>query len=359
MKVVFSTGQIYLPGGIEKIMATKANYFANQPNVEVYIVTTEQNNNPPFYPLDEKIRLIDLDVNYNRSISYFSLHNIKKAVRHFRRQRRLFQQLTPDTIISPNYNFDFYWIPFISVKAKKIKEIHASRYSWKPTFKNKLNAWFENKYDAIVVLNKDEADYFSSKNVVIIPNSIEIPDMTAVLDKKQVIAAGRIAPVKGFDVLILAWKEVSYYYPEWQLHIYGQEYLETQKKLEQLVKKHELQEVIFFKGTVNDLAKEMCNYSIYVMSSVTECFPMVLLEAMSVGLPIVSFDCPHGPRNIISNAEDGVLLPPKSTKQLAKGLITLIENEQLRKQMGKNAKNNVSRFATKEIMQKWKQLIKL
>ena len=129
MKIIFNTDQIYLHGGIEKVMATKANYFAALPNVEVIILTTEQKKRTACYMLDARVKQIDLAINYNRSKSYFSAENIKKAVKHFFKQRKMLKKLQADILISPNYNFDHYWLPFIKpTKTKVLKEIHASGY---------------------------------------------------------------------------------------------------------------------------------------------------------------------------------------------------------------------------------------
>lgn len=335
------------------MMATKANYLASLPDYQVYIITAEQNNQPACYWLDERIIFIDLGVKYNRIKSYFSYENIRKGILHFIRQQKLFRQLNPDIIISPNFNFDFYWLPFICRNAKKIKEIHSSRFDWKPTLVNRINTLFEKKYDSIVTLNNDEASYFSTENVAVIPNPIERTKHKANLDNKQVIAAGRISPVKAFDQLITAWKEVYALFPDWQLHIYGQDYQNTSEQLQKQINLLGLQEVVLFKGSVDNMTEKMTEYSIYAMSSVTECFPMVLLEALSVGLPVVSYDCPNGPRNIITSNMDGLIVENQNPEALAQGLIQLIGNEDRRKEMGDHAKRNSVRFETESVMKKW------
>lgn len=357
MKIVFNTDQIYLHGGIEKVMAIKANYFANLPETEVYVLTTEQKGKPSCYPLDDKIKLIDLKIDYNRHKSYFAIENIKKACKHFFRQRKLLKTLKPDVVISSNYNFDFYWLPFICKKSKKIKEIHNSRYNWKPGLKNTLNSWFESKYHNIVVLNRDEASYFQSKNVVVIPNPIAENPQIAPLDAPLVIAAGRISPVKRFEDLISAWHIVHSHYLDWKLEIYGQDYLGTKQRLEEQINELSLQNVVKIKDPIPDIMDRMLESSIYAMSSFTECFPMVLLEALSVGLPIVSYDCPNGPRNIITDKKEGLLARNGDIHDLASKLEILIRDEELRKQMGKTGKENVSRFSVDEIMNKWLNLI--
>jgi len=368
MKIVFNTDQIYLHGGIEKTIATKANYFANLPDVEVVIVTTEQNGKSPCYPIDQRITMVDMGINYNRNLSYFSKSNFGKVFRHFRSQKRIFKKLQPNVVISPNFNFDHYWLPFLTSKAKLVKEIHGSRYAEEESRKNAsvankikffLNDWIDSLYNHIVVLNEDEKKYVKSDNAVVIPNSVSIPNATAALRNKQVIAAGRISPVKGFDELIQSWKIVNKKFPDWQLHIYGEDYLDTKARLKILISDLNLQNVIFFKESVSDLPTTMKDYSIYAMSSVTECFPMVLLEALSVGLPVVSYDCPNGPRNIIIDNEDGFLAGYKNSNSLAEKLMILMMDEIKRNKMGGNAKNNVTRFSNQEVMKLWHKILNL
>jgi glycosyltransferase involved in cell wall biosynthesis len=367
MKIVYNTDQIYKHGGIEKVMATKVNYFVNEPNYEVFIITTEQKNHSPCYPLDKRVKLVDLKVNYDRIQSYFSFKNIKKAFVHFIRQRRIYNIMQPDVIISPNYNFDHFWLPFIKPKKTKLwKEIHSSRFqeplqrkqngffNW---FHWKIQDWIETKYDKVIVLNIDEVNYRPHNNVVVLSNPVEPFAGSANLDNKKVMAAGRIAPVKGFDQLIQAWALVHKQYPDWELHIYGDTYGDTKEKLQNQINSMFLQDVIYIMPSVENLTQTMLNYSIFALTSETECFPMVLLEALSVGLPIVSYDCPNGPRNIIIEKKDGILVKKRSPETFSKAIITLIQNENLRKKMGTLAKENSKRFHTQKIMNEWKQVL--
>lgn len=367
MKIVFSTDQIYLHGGIEKVMAEKANYFANVCGYEVIILTSEQGKKSPCYDLSAKIKFLDLGINYQRDKSYFSMTNLLKLPKHLYKLRKILNTLQANVVIVSNFGFDYYAIPFFNKTSKKIKEFHSSRYfeeqlrkentSFLKSQHNKFNDWIESKYDHLVVLNLDEADFYKTTNRVVIPNPISITAETAVLEKKQVIAAGRIAPVKGFDALIEAWKIVHSVAPEWQLHVYGDDYVGTQQELQALIKKNNLESCIQFKGSSTDMIATFCDYSLYLMSSVTECFPMVLLEALSVGLPIVSFDCPTGPRNIITDGEDGLLAINQNTADLAKKILILLQNSVERKEFGKYAKMNSLTFSTPVVMKQWINLV--
>lgn len=368
MRIIFNTDQIYLHGGIEKVMAEKANYFAQLPNAEVYIVTTEQESKPPCYPLDDNVKLIDLGINYNRQKSYFSAENLKKAILHFLRQKALFKKLQANVIISPNFNFDHYWLPFIKGKAKLIKERHSSRFyeedqrkngSFNKKLRYKFNDWIEKKYNHIVLLNPDEKLYVKTGNAVVIPNPVEIGPEIASLDNNVILAAGRISPVKAFDELIRSFALIAPEFPDWELHIYGDNYLNTREKLEILVKELNLEKQVKFKGSIPNLKEAMLNASIYAMTSQTECFPMVLLESLSVGLPIVSYDAPNGPRHILTDGEDGFMVNTKDQKQMAESLKKLMQNPQLRKEMGRKAKENGQRFEKSKVMKKWQEFLDL
>lgn len=365
MKIVINTDQIYLHGGIEKVMATKVNWWANQPDTAVFIVTTEQQGNPACYNLDPRIRIIDLTVNYNRQRSYFTLGNVIKGIGHFRRQRKLFKKLKPDFIISPNINFDHYWLPFIKGGAKVIKERHGSRYletevrnsgSFVNSVKLKVRDFFDAKYDRIVVLNPDEQRFVKMPNAVVIPNPIEPSSLAADVSQKIVIAAGRISPVKGFDELITIWAIIAKEYSEWQLHIYGQDYLGTQEQLAVQIRRLGLEKSVRFMGSVPDVLLPMSKAGIYAMTSETECFPMVLLEALSVGLPVVSYDAPTGPKHILTHAADSFVVPYKNSAIFAEQLSKLMADENLRMQMAICAKKNAERFEISKIMEQWKML---
>lgn len=367
MKIVFSTDQIYLHGGLEKVMAEKANYFVTIFGFEVYILTTQQENKPTCYALHENIKLIDIGINYNRDLSYFHIKNVLKIPVHFSKMKSVLDAINPDVIIICNYAFDFYWAPFINSKALKFKEYHSSRYDESiarrknKSFLRKLvynaNDFIESKYDKLILLNPDEKVFFKSFNLVVIPNSIPIQQhLQAGLNSKNVIAAGRIAPVKGFENLIQAWVFVANQEPESQLHIYGQGEKKYVEELQLLINENKLENTIFIKDATNNLLQIMTDYSLYVLTSHSECFPMVLLESLSIGLPIVSFDCPTGPKNIITNCEDGILVTNGDHYELANKIVYLLQNKDIRIQMGKFAIQKSKQFATQNVMKNWFEL---
>lgn len=366
MKIVFSTDQIYLHGGLEKVMAEKANYFVEVFNYEVTILTTEQKNNIPCYHLNEKIKFVDLAVNYQREKSFFHPKNLKKIPFHFKQWNYAISAINPDVVIVCNQAFDFYWVPFFKTKVKKIREFHATAFnlfnsrnsaSFSKKMQFKLNDFVESKYDKLLLLNEDEKQFYKSKNTIVIPNPIELSNKQAILNNLKVIAAGRIAFVKGFEFLIESWKSVAKQCPNWELHIYGQGEEMYIQELKKLITKNQLDDKVFIKPATDNLLEVMLEYSIFVMSSRNECFPMVLLESLSIGLPIVSFDCPTGPRNIITNGNDGFLVEKENCEQLSEKIVFLIQNEQQRKIMGTNAVQNSKRFDKETVMKQWQYML--
>lgn len=363
MKIVFLTDQTYLHGGVERVLSTKANYFVDKMGNEVSIITTEQKGNLPSYPLSSQINCIDLGVNYHRDLSYFHPKNVKKSLHHFFEIKKTLKSLRPDVVIVCNYGFDFFFLPYVLPKIPKIKEFHSSKYfehQRKPIgFKENLMSFFnknaEKKYHHLVVLNPDEKAFYSNTHVSVIPNPILLQDCIANFQSHKMIAAGRISPVKRFDELIDIFNAAKESLKDWELHIYGEDYLETQKSLRQKIKEYQLENQIKIFPATERLLEILPEYSIYVMTSETECFPMVLLESLSVGLPIISYDCPTGPRHIVKNGENGFLVKDRS--EFITQLKQLTQDEHLRSVFSKKAKTEVVQFSDKTVMQLWEKLL--
>lgn len=368
MKVVYYTDQVYLHGGIEKVLAQKLNYFANLSEYEVHLITTEQKGEQFCYPISDKVIHHDLEINYVREKSYFNPINFKKAPRHIRKLKSKLKEIQPTVLIVCNLAFDFYFIPFISKNIKTIKEFHASRYYYNQrlskvsVFKKllfRINDYIEKKYTFIVLLNEDEKKYYKSDNLVVIPNAISSVSVKKPIEREKIIiAAGRMAQVKQFDHLIKAWSLIENDFPDWKVQIYGDGDEVLSKKLNVMISELSLSNIRLM-GATNNLGEKMRKASIYALTSLTECFPMVLLEALSCGLPIISYDCPHGPKNIIKNNQDGILVEHNNIESFSNELSKIIRNEKLRTQMGITAINNVKRYSEDKVMEKWIQLFKI
>lgn len=362
MKVLYLTDQTYLHGGVEKVLSQKANWIADCSQDEVIIATYNQKGKQPVYPFSLKIKMLDLGVNYEIGKSYFHPTNLRKMPKHRRKLQMLFSEIQPDLVVSCNFGPDFYFLPFIGKNTPKIKEFHSSRffYGSNQSIKNKilhrLNSIIERRFERIVVLNEDEKSFYAGSNVTVIPNPTQPSEYTADPTSKRILAAGRISPVKNFGDLVESFAKTAKEIPGWELHFFGEDYLGVQAKLQSRIDELGLSHCIKFMGVTHDLKKEMQMYSIYAMTSDTECFPMVLLESLSVGLPMVSYNSPTGPKHIVTDGEDGIMVPYKNLDIFTEKLKLLMSNETLRKKMGENAKENAKRFEISKVMHQWKEL---
>ena len=360
-------------GGMERVLTAKANYLADQLGYDVSIIITDDKGTKPYFPLSDIVHVVQLDVNIDNLWQYptwkrFYLY--KKKMRIY--QRRLDQCLNflkPDITISL-LRREINFLTKIHDGSAKVGEIHFGRYKYREAnfafLPNFVNQWITNRWMAqldknvkrlerFVVLTHEDATYWKGmKNLTVIPNPITINQRQQTNGQsKQVISVGRYTNQKGFDLLISAWKTVNKKHPDWMLNIYGGGNRDAyQKQIDELG----LTNVIKCNGPVSNIAEKYQESSIFVLSSRFEGLPLVLMEAMAIGVPPVAFTCPCGPRDIIHDGEDGILCENGNIEKMAEGICQLIENTPLRLEMGKKAAQNIQRYAIDNIMKQWDEL---
>lgn len=368
MKILYLTGQLKYQGGIERVLCLKANYFADFLNQDVFLLTYEQGNNPFIYPLSSKIKHEDLGLDYDVAIhrkGLLSLRNLLKGVRHFFLLRKKLKEINPDVIIIPNGGFDFMFLPCLAHDKFIIREMHSSLYarrfrnvSLKEKVRFAVDTFFEKKYSSVVVLNDTEKRYVFNNNIKVIPNPINVREyIRPNLNKKKVMTAGRISPVKGFDNLIKVWSSIIEKNQEITLHIYGDGDLPYKEYLNQMIKRFHLENYVFLHGAVPDLLQILPSYSLFVCSSHTECFPMVFLEAMSCGLPVISFDCPSGPRHIITDGSDGFLVKDQDLEGFVQKVLEYFSMDTMN-EFSKAAYLKAKEYNIETIMKEWMLFLK-
>lgn len=372
MKIVYTIAGLYRPAGMERILTDKANYLACH-GYEVLIVTTEQKGRPDIFQLDPCIRRKDLGIGYedNNGASFFSKLLLYPTKRH--RHRKLLTRLLdierPDITISL-FCGDERFLPDIKSAGKTILEVHFSRFKRQQYGRTGLWAVADKyrgikdyqivrKFDRFVALTCEDLGYWGNPcNGIVIPNFVELsPDVSPLTDK-VVIGVGRLCYQKGFERLIAAWKIVaeSPIAKDWRLVIIGDG--EDKTRLNEQISELALNESVTIHEKCENMADVYKHASILALSSRYEGLPMVLLEAQSFGLPTVSFDCKCGPRDVITNGIDGLLVEEGNVEELANSLLRLLRDDSLLRKMGTAAKENSKRWDKDIIMRQWEILLK-
>lgn len=372
MNILYLTTGFYEKRGIESVLSHKANYFAKILGYNVTIITTEQKHRPLCFLLDDKIKILDFGLNYEDD---FYLNPLVKAYNHYKKNFIYKKKLNDFLIKNPQdicislCGKDMEFLPSINDGSKKVLELHFSKryvghfllehhkgFIWHIIAKLKdLNfVRMARNFDEMVVLTKkDQEDWKKSINSVIqIYNSIPSVEVEpSICENKHFMAAGGFTFEKGFDRLIEVWNIVVKKHPDWHIDLWGCGILEDE--LKKMVSQKGLEMNIHFKGVTNDIYGELRKSSGFLMTSRREGFPRVLLESLRCGIPIVSYDIDCGPNEIIIDGKNGFLVPDGDSNQCAERICILIENDDLRKRMGKSAYLQSESFNETLIMQQW------
>ena len=217
--------------------------------------------------------------------------------------------------------------------------------------------------DAFVVLTeRDREHYFQqilTENpppVHVIPNTVRLlPGAKADLSAKTVYAAGRFRYQKGFELLIDAWAETAKAHPDWTLRLRGRGHLESRYR--GLIAQHGLDGTVTIEGPAEDIGSDMAEAAVFVLSSRFEGFPLILLEAMSKGMGVVSFDCPTGPADILDDHRNGLLVPDEDVEGLSRAIREIVEDEELRRRMAAAAVETAEQYTIEAIGPRWVELL--
>lgn len=350
---------------IQKVTLVKANALAEINGNEVYIIVTDNWKKQVLKEnISPKIHFINLAVN--------DLKNNHKSnlciFRHFFFLQKQVDQINPDIIISVGRR-EKYIIPWLRTKAVKIREIHFNSayryYTYSKKWVAKLLDFVDYKlnargYDKIVLLTKEdkETNFPNNDKFTYVHNPLAfIPHSSySTCREHTVVAVGRLELQKDFESLVRAWQFVHKAAPDWTLNIWGEG--SRRPYLTNWIKELGLEDCVFLKGGDYDINTILSQSSIFVLSSLYENSGEIILEAMARGLPVVSFACPFGPRDIIQDGVNGCLVENRNELDLADKIIQLIHSPLLRGNIGKAAFRRVNEFAISAIIVKWMWLFK-
>lgn len=372
MKIIYCTHSTCNPGGMERVLLNKVTYLSQLPGWKVAVVTTDQHQRPPFYPFPEKVRMTDLGINYSEDNGKGAWKKItgylRKRKEHKRKLTALLLKEKPDIVVSL-YPSESSFIPDIKDGSKKVLELHYCKFfrlqygrkgllGWIDKLRTRQDEQIVRRFDKFVVLTNEDRGYWGNlPNIEVIPNAaMHVSDAYSDVMNKRVIAVERLDYQKGFDRLVQAWQLVRHTgkFTDWKLDIFGQG--EWREMLQQMIDKAELQDSVRLNRPTKQIGEEYVKSDMLVMSSNYEGFPMVMIEAMACGLPVVSFDYKCGPKDIIQPGINGLLVPNGDIQALADAMMKVMEDEAYRKMLSLNARKVVDTYSEQAVMSQWIRL---
>lgn len=318
MRIVYEIERLSTSGGIQRVLTDRINYMVNQWGWEVTVISITEKDVKPYFPLSQQVKVIGLGIKSSGLIM---------CAEALWKLNRVIKRLKPDIYVT------FQTIGALSCllnthRTHTIYEAHVTRKHMLHPFALSIAERFA---DAIVVLSDSHAkDYPKARHIAVIPNfTLFAPKSSPNYQSKIVMAVGRRCFEKNFERLEELWNIVHEKQTDWQLKIH-----------------HDTQ----------DMVSAYLESSILAMTSRFEAQPMVLIEAMTCGLPCIAFDCPYGPRDIIEDGNTGFLIPYDNNEMFIEKLTYLMEHPEVRERMGEAARESVKRFSVETIMEKWRKL---
>ncbi len=371
MRLLYIVSAVAVHAGLERILIDKVNWLAEKPDYEIYVVTFDQGNHPLVFPLHPNIDIRDINVSLHRSYQYSGIRRLLYGHRlHNLLLKRLnltIMEINPDIIFclqKPHIND-------IVKAARRVPVVFESHSSRKGRFMEVLTLWdkikvifneksYEHsvkKVKCVVALTQGDALEWQkiNRNVVVIPNVVHLnlTGRTSSLVEKKVVFVGRYAVQKDIGSLLQIWQIIHLRHPDWRLDIYGGYGPEIDKWFDIIGTQ---QANVFAHHSVSDLSDIFMHSSMLLLTSLYEPFGLVIPEAMSFGLPVVAFDCPYGPSDIITDGVDGFLIKNRSINEFAEKVCLLMEDAELRKRMGKAGIISSQRYSADIIMPLWQSL---
>lgn len=348
MKIFYLASKITDSGGVSSVLCTRLNYFVEVLGFEVFIFSTNDDTFTPFFSFSSKIKFHFSKV---KMTNLLDLVHLKKEIN----QQILINN--PDQIVVVDNGFkSLFYRKMIPNNWPCIYELHATPSYFYGEEYNGFKKYIVQiaidflfpSFDKIVTLKPVKASFLNPKKVQVIPNPSTISTTkVSNLNNNKVIAIGRLEAIKNFDQLILIWKEVLKTFPNHKLEIYGEG--SQQENLLRLIDTNNLNDSVAIFSPIKNIENALLQADVFVLTSKSESFSLVTLEAMVCGLPVVSFDI--GMEHLIENKVTGFVV--SSSHDFVKKLIELLESQKLREQFGSAAQQKVKAFALDKVCEQW------
>lgn len=357
MKIVFFTMSMN-KGGAERVISILCNNGLGTDN-EVHLITCLKGNAQ--YSLKDEVNCHEGFLSLEE---YREMGKTKTLPVFGKQYRQVVEKINPDVIVTflpePCFIAELY--------KKKVGKVLIGSERSNPYFQYQtkmyklLTSWLYPKSDGFVFQTEGARNFFGKKlrkKSVVIGNPVSIPESLKQLPEKreqEIVSVGRFTYEKNYPLLLKAFKKVVEKTNGYVLRIYGK--VDKSLKLEELSKELGISDRVFFMGQVDDILEQIRNASVFVLSSMSEGMPNALMEAMAIGLPVVATDCPSGgPRQLIRDEENGLLVQNNDEDALAAAIIRIIENKQLSHKLSVNALKIADEYSEMKICQQWKEYI--
>jgi glycosyltransferase involved in cell wall biosynthesis len=352
-KLLYITTNIQGSGGVSRVLSVRLNYLIKTYGYEVHVIATNNKSNTFFFKFNDRI------IFHNISIRCFKLWHLpmyKRTLQH------VLDQVAPDIIVNCDNGLKGALLPYlINTKASLVYEMHASKdllYNEGLTnLKFKLANYFVQKtmghYERFVVLTESHTKEWKGRYIEVIHNPISINLSKALVPKKKVVlAVGRFSFEKGYGRLLQVWSKVFSKFPEWTLAIYGDG---SKTACHHLLKQLELSDTVKLYDATKKIEQAYIGASVFVNTSLSEAFPLTMIEALHFGLPVVAFET-IGAKQLISDNENGYLIPQNDEEYFIRKLQHIMSNDEIRNVMSYNATKSVEKYHLETIMNQWHQL---
>ena len=376
-KVTFLLMTAYAGGGIVRSVMHLAGHLAEHRDVE--IVSVLRARRKPLFPFPPGVRVTVLDDRYKpppagpRGWARSILRRFRGRVLHpadnYAPKTDLWSDLAlvrylrrtrSGVLIATRPSFGFLGAEIARPGVVVIAQEHLNLASRRPAMQQDIRRAY-GQLDAITVLTDTDRRAYEealgrARRVVCIPNGVPAAERSpSDVSNPIVIAAGRLTRQKGFDLLVSAYAQVVREQPEWTLKICGRGPL--RHDLLARAEECDVADRLVLPRHVRDMDSEMQQASIFVLSSRWEGFPMVLIEAMSNGLPIVAFDCPTGPAELVEHGVTGLLVPAGDVDALAAAMLELIRDDDKRRRFGAAALERAANYTLDSVAKRWDALL--
>lgn len=373
MKIVYFIPSLYNSGGMERVLTTKVNYFVENFGYEISIVVTNNFGKKPFFELDERVEIVDLNIDfYEGNNPLFKILKYRCSQKRFKNMVQQWLDMRKVDFCISYFGREIDFFHELTGDFTKIGELHFSRHYRRQIYSGINQNLIYNllgkirdfqllkntkKLDKLVVLTEEDKQSWVSdgiENVVTIANPCPI-ELKNRMDKnsKMVLSIGRFVEQKGFDSLLRIWAKVSSEFSDWSLHIYGEGPLKDAllQQIDSLNIKN-----INLHSFATDIESIYSRATIFSLSSKFEGLPMVLIEAQSSGIPSVAYDCPCGPSEIIIDGKSGFVIPLNDESLFAKKLSQMMASTELQETMSSQSLQHAYRYTLDNIAKCWNKL---